>query len=49
MKRIGIMLSATLLLSGTAAYAADLNWNSSPGSIYSIPCLSAWARALLVF
>ena len=42
MKRIGIMLSATLLLSGTAAHAADLNWNSSPSSIYSATPASDW-------
>jgi outer membrane immunogenic protein len=43
MKRIGIMLSATLLLSGAAAHAADLNWNSSPGNIYSATPASDWS------
>ncbi|WP_108398226.1 outer membrane protein [Devosia submarina] len=43
MKRIGIMLSAALLLSGAAAHAADLNWNSSPGNIYSATPASDWS------
>ncbi len=43
MKRIGIMLSATLLFSGAAAQAADLNWNSSPGNIYSATPASDWS------
>lgn len=42
MKRIGIMLSATLLFSGAAAQAADLNWNSGPGNIYSATPASDW-------
>jgi outer membrane immunogenic protein len=42
MKRIGITLSATLLLSG-AATAADLNWNSGPSTIYSPTPASGWS------
>lgn len=42
MKRIGIMLSTTLLLSG-AATAADLNWNSGPSTIYSPSPASDWS------
>ena len=42
MKRIGIMLSATLLLS-SAVYAADLNWNSGPSTIYSPTPATGWS------
>ncbi|WP_108462883.1 outer membrane protein [Devosia naphthalenivorans] len=42
MKRFGIMLSTTLLLSG-AASAADLNWNSGTSSIYSPTSVSDWS------
>ena len=42
MKRFGIMLSTTLLLSG-AASAADLNLNSGTSSIYSPTSVSDWS------
>jgi outer membrane immunogenic protein len=42
MKRIGIMLSATLLLSGSAL-AADLNWNGGSSTIYSPTPASGWS------
>ncbi|HEY0032717.1 MAG TPA: outer membrane protein [Devosia sp.] len=42
MKRIGIMLSATLLLS-SAVNAADLNWNSGPSTIYSPTPATGWS------
>ena len=42
MKRFGIMLSTTLLLTG-AANAADLNWNSGTSSIYSPTSVSDWS------
>jgi outer membrane immunogenic protein len=41
MKRLGIMLSATLLLSG-AAQAADLGWNSGASPIYSPTPAAGW-------
>lgn len=41
MKRLGIMLSAILLLSG-AAQAADLGWNSGASPIYSPTPASGW-------
>lgn len=42
MKRLGIMLSAILLLS-TAAQAADLGWNSGASPIYSPTPASGWS------
>jgi len=41
MKRLGIMLSATLLLSG-AVQAADLGWNSGASPIYSPTPAASW-------
>ncbi|MDB5473264.1 MAG: porin family protein, partial [Devosia sp.] len=42
MKRIGTMLSVTLLLSGMAQ-AADLGWNSGTSTIYSATPASGWS------
>jgi len=43
MKRLGIVLSASLLASATA-YAADLNWNSAPtNNMYSPAAASSWS------
>lgn len=44
MKRLGIVLSASLLASATA-YAADLNWNSAPAAnnMYSPSMASSWS------
>lgn len=42
MKHLGIMLSATLLLS-TVANAADLGWNSGAAPIYSPAPVSDWS------
>lgn len=41
MKRLGIMLSAIVLLSG-AAQAADLSWNSTPSTVYSPTPAANW-------
>ncbi|WEK04522.1 MAG: porin family protein [Candidatus Devosia phytovorans] len=43
MKRLGIVLSASLLASASA-YAADLNWNSAPSNnLYSPSAASSWS------
>lgn len=42
MKRLGIMLSAILLLTSTAQ-AADLGWNSGSSAIYSPTPASGWS------
>lgn len=42
MKRLGIMLSATLLLT-TASSAADLGWNSGASPIYSPTPATGWS------
>lgn len=42
MKRIGIMLSAILLMS-TATQAADLGWNSGPSPVYSPTPAASWS------
>jgi len=42
MKRLGILLSLTLL-AATAASAADLGWNSGPSPLYSPTPASGWS------
>jgi outer membrane immunogenic protein len=43
MTRLGTSLIAIMLVSATAAHAADLNWNSSPSTMYSSTPAASWA------